>query len=126
MIGEVATLLQYEGIGTKATNLFIGAMPDAPHSAVCLYQYAGQAPEETHSQVEYFNPGLQVVVRDQSYLAAEAKINSIVNKLAHRGPTIIDGVEMLGFRANQSPFPLGPDANGRHRLAVNFTVSVRA
>jgi hypothetical protein len=119
MLDEVAMLLQQNGIA----NVYKASMPDEPHGAVCLYQYAGSPPGLVHEGTAWTNPGLQVVSRDTTYPEAYSKIERVLEVLHGRTNTLIGEHKYLRITALQSPFPLGRDSQARHQIAVNFAVA---
>jgi hypothetical protein len=122
MLDVISTFLQDQGIGLKGTNLFYGSMPDTPDDAVCCYEYAGRSPMMTLAGDSVESPGLQIVARSKSYVSARAKIDQIQVALSGLANQTIQGEKYWLILANQSPIPLGPDEQGRHKLALNFEV----
>lgn len=125
ILNDMAQILQNNGLGVVSSDLFYARMPDQPDDAVCLYEYAGRAPTYVHSGLSYTSPGLQVVVRSKSYATAKAKIENIFTVLQGLTNITVGDKTYLRVDPQQSPFPMGPDENERHRLAVNFNVGVR-
>lgn len=123
-LADIAQYLQAAGIGTQATNLFYATMPDTPDDLVCIYEYAGSPPAFDHTGLAWTNPGLQVVARSKSYATARTKVEECFGLLKSVHNFSLNGSQYLRIEANQSPFSIGPDPVGRHRLAVNFSVSV--
>ena len=123
-LADIATYLQTGGVGTLASTLFYGSMPDTPDELVCVYEYAGSPPEFNLDGLTWVNPGLQVVARSKSYTTARNKIETVFGILASVHNLSYNGNQYLRIEANQSPFSIGPDPVGRHRLAINFSVSI--
>lgn len=123
MVDDIAGFLQAAGVGTQGTDLFKYRMPDAPDSALCIYEDAGHPPEMVQEGIVYDNPSLQVMARDKTYSVARSKIESIVKLIGSLRNTQIGPAKYLRVIPTQSPFPLGVDDQNRHRLVVNFEVA---
>jgi hypothetical protein len=119
LLDDIATYLQSQGVGAVGTDLFNGSLPDEPDNCVALFEYAG-SPPDLHWNGEY--PGLQVRVRNTSYPAARAKIETVITKLHGLTETMLSDTRYLLIRANQSPESLGQDASNRVELVVNFSI----
>lgn len=121
---EIATYLAGKNVGTVGTDIFKGFMPDQPDNMVVLFEYAGEPMELTMGEGDAIieRPGLQVRVRNKSYSAARAKIESVVGALHGLANETLGGKRYLLISANQSPESIGLDANNRSELVVNFSV----
>lgn len=119
LLDDIAAYLEDQSVGTVGTDIFMGTMPDTPDSCIALYEYAGEPPEQI-GNIE--RPGLQVRVRDPSYSAGRAKIESVVNALAGLYEQVLSGHRYLYIRAQQSPEAMGRDQSGREEFVVNFIV----
>jgi hypothetical protein len=120
---DLAELLEDLGRGTVGTTIFTNQKPSTPDAVICLFDYAGQAPEWT-STSKYDKPSLQVLVRDvaNSDGAALALAETIYKDLD--GFTgIVNGTYFLKVEAIQSgPTPMGKDEIGRIEYVWNFYV----
>ncbi|MBC7340891.1 MAG: hypothetical protein H5U02_00295 [Clostridia bacterium] len=116
---DIGNYLQINGVGTVGTDIFLGQLPAAPDNVVALFEYAGEPPD-LHSSVEY--PGLQVLVRNKSYVAGRQKIEQTRNVLHGLTEATINGRRYLLVRARQSPEALPRDENGRALFVCNFRV----
>jgi len=119
MLKEIGTFLQSQGIGTLGTDIFLGLMPDKPDNCIALFEYAGEPPD-LHSSLEY--PGLQVLVRNESYAAGRQKIEQVRSVLHGLTEAMINGRRYLLVQAKQSPESLARDENGRAVFVCNFRV----
>lgn len=111
--------MQAQGVGTQTVDIFIGFMPDKPDNCVVLFEYAGNPPD-LHWDGRY--PGLQVRVRNKSYLNGRGKIESVITALHGVSETLMGTTRYLLIRAKQDPQGLGRDSNGRNEWVVNFSV----
>ena len=116
-----------------AGNMLKSAMLDrtpAPDTMISLYETGGMGPTLAFGSTSpvYETCGLQVLSRSTSYATAHARAHSayvwlggIHNKYLP-STSATTKVLYLDVQADQTPFPIGPDANGRHLVSVNFTV----
>ena len=88
----------------------IGSLRDG--NGVGLFATSGQSPTFyfDDSTIEY--PGLQVIVRNESYAKCEEIINNIFGLLN----------KLEGYTPQQSPFSLGKDEKGRSEFSVNYII----
>jgi len=119
MLNDMGTYLQYQGIGTLGTDLFLGLMPDQPDNCIALFEHAG-TPPDLHWSGEY--PGLQVRVRNKSYAAARTKIGEVAKKLHGLHEQTLSGTRYLLIKARGSPEVLKRDNNNRIEVFVNFEI----
>jgi hypothetical protein len=119
MLSDIGTYLQSQGIGTLGADLFLGLMPDQPDNCIALFQYAG-SPPDLHWPGEY--PGLQVRVRNKSYVAARTKIGEAMTALHGLHEQTLSGTRYLLIKARGSPEILKRDNNNRVELFVNFEI----
>ncbi len=121
MLDDIRARLIATSVGTTA-NIFIGEMPDTPDACICLYEYAGSPPDLTHDGQEIEKPGLQVKVRNVSWLTGREKMESVLTTLNKTANTTLTATRYLFIRANQSPQCLGRDASRRWEWVVNFSI----
>jgi hypothetical protein len=124
MLSEIAEYLEDEAIGTVDTDIFVGFMPDDPADCICLYEYAGSAPDWTGDGKKHMNPGLQVVGRGNVHATVRAKLQEIEDLLDGLVNTTIGTSFYVGIWAAQSIVPLGWDKN-LVKLAQNYRIKVR-
>ena len=119
MLKEIGTYLQSQGIGTLGADIFLGLMPDKPDNCIVLFEYAG-SPPDLHWNGEY--PGLQVRVRNKSYMAARIKIEETMKHLHGLHAPLLSGTRYLLIKARGSPEILKRDSSNRVELFVNFEI----
>lgn len=124
LLDELGTFLQTQGVGTLATDLFTGLLPDAPDAAVAIMEYGGASPVHTlgAGNAKFERPRVQVIVRALTYTAARTKIESVYKLLEALVNTTLSSVKYLRVEAVQNPFFLERDANNRVKLACNFQI----
>lgn len=129
LLAEVGMHLASLGLGTVATSIFLGHMPDAPSVCCSLHEYGG-APAELGfgvAGVQFEHPGLQVRFRGEprDYEAPRANAES-----AYRGLAAVQA-QTLGSPGTyyhlvvpqQSPYLLERDGQERCVIACNFLVT---
>lgn len=133
MLGDdIVDLLSTSGVGTVATNLFVGDVPDIVDQAIAVRETGGAFTVHTFGSgpsgaygagsAALEQPRVQVVSRATAYATARAKMQDAFNVLDGRRQRTINGVTYHWIRAVQSPFDLGRDQNGRQRFACNFDI----
>lgn len=122
LLDDLAVLLQAEGIGTVATDLFKGRMPDAPDTCLAIRALPGQAPLFTHDGFTYQRPRVQVLARGATYAAAEAKAADAFRVLSRITNGGLAGRPILRVEPVQSPFELDHDENDRVLYVFNADV----
>jgi len=117
---KVAALISY----TEGTNIFLGTLPPTPDVCAAVYETGGTSPVYALGQAApiFHNAGAQFVFRGgpSDYAGPRA-----VAKTAFDGLTALQNVDLTGvryyfFSPQQNPFPMGPDENGRVRIAFNM------
>jgi len=119
LVEDIGNYLQTSGVGTIGTDIFLGQLPVTPDNVIVLFEYAGEPPD-LHSSLEY--PGLQVLVRNESYAAGRQKIEQVRSVLHGLTEAMINGRRYLLVQAKQSPESLARDENGRAVFVCNFRV----
>ena len=117
--------LSASGLGlTSGTNLFAGALPDAPERAAAVFETGGifpvQAFGRSASVVE--RPRIQIVTRAKTYQSGRMLAHNIWRTLNAVRGLPINGVTYHLIAPVQSPFAMGEDGSGRMRFAANFDV----
>ncbi len=121
----VAAYLASAGLGALGTSIFVNVKPATPDNLISVFGYAGSPPERTHDTSGNARPGIQVWVRDTSAGTGRTRIESIFNLLDGIANTSLSGTFFQEIAANQSPIPMGADANGRYEYSLNFSTIVR-
>jgi hypothetical protein len=117
LLEDLAAALQAASIATLSTDLFLGLMPDAPHAALALYEFAGFPPLYTHHSQHpaLERPSVQLLVRDQDYATGRARMDEAY--------AVLCGVTTyLAIQPAQMPFALPRDLHNRPRWSVNFNI----
>lgn len=120
-LADMLDVLESAGLGTIGDTLFAGVMPANDLPAVCVFEYAGQAPEEV---AQHRRPGLQVLVREESYELGRAKIEATQTILQQLD--VLEGqggIRYLKLERIQEPSPLGKNENGLFLFVQNFIVT---
>ena len=120
-LADMLDVLESAGLGTIGNTLFAGVMPANDLPAVCVFEYAGQAPEEV---AQHRRPGLQVLVREESYELGRAKIEAAQTILQQLD--VLEGqggIRYLKLERIQEPSPLGKNENGLFLFVQNFIVT---
>lgn len=105
-------------------NVFVGYMPSTPDEAVAIYTQSG---EEADSKLPYDPVDFTVTTRSEDGgLWARGMSDSIFSKMhGLRNVTLPDGTYLVYCLAqNASPFPLGPDENGRPRFTTEYRAEI--
>lgn len=127
VLAELVTYLEAQGVGTPATDLFYGFVPDTPDSLVCLMEYGGlrNEPELGGTTVRLEFPRVQVITRGakQDYDTPRQKIQDVVVAFTKIGTQALSGVEYKAVEALQPPFLLKRDDLFRFVFVCNFQVT---
>lgn len=130
---DIAAYLVAKGRGTLpsagppivAGTIFVNDKPSTPDACICIFGYAGQAPEWTNTS-KYDRPSVQVLVRGAKNAAGTARtlIETIYKDLDGLTNTTLSGTYYQKIEAVQSgPTPMGKDENGRIEYVWNFYTS---
>lgn len=114
---DIAVYLQTAGIGTIATDMFVGHMPDSPNNVITIYESGGY-PLDLAGFLRY--PTLQVIVRNESYATARTKIDQIISTLHRTTNTTINGTKYCSIYSTGDAASIGKDDQNRSQLSVNF------
>ena len=125
MLDEIGAYLEAQGLGTLATDLFLGEMPSEPDTCVVVHEYEGGPPVHfmgiAAGTAIWEQPRVQVMTRSKSYATARSKAKDAFNKLDGHSGTL-SGTEYGYIRALGSPGLLGKDGNDRVLVVCNFEV----
>ena len=129
---DVAAVLQTGGVGTIATNIFVGTLPDTPDDCVAVVETGGIAPDHTMgagpatiigaATAAVERPRFQILVRDTSYAKARVVSQQSHNLLDGLVDRTINSVLYHRIEAVQSPIDIGRDDNDRQMFSLNFDV----
>lgn len=106
-MNSILNYLEENGIMETIT---IGSIVDG--NGVGLFSTSGLEPTFYFDDTAIEYPGLQVIVRNESYSKGENVINAIFSLLN----------KLEGFKPQQSPFGIGKDEKGRSEFSVNYII----
>jgi len=84
LINDVADYLEEEGVGTIATNVFCGYLPEDPDACIAVLDTGGSEPDKDIPTKE---PTFQIMIRSTNYATGKAKLDSI-RSLLHRSSNV--------------------------------------
>lgn len=128
LLADMGDYLSSGGVGTLATDLFLGQLPSAPDAAVCVYETGGIAPiysmGNTAGKAVVERPRVQIVVRGAAYdyetaRALAQKAWLLMDKMPAR---TVNAVSYKWASCIQSPFLMQVDEQGRPWIAFNADV----
>lgn len=122
--GAIAALLEREGFGHVAQNIWVGRQPSGtPYPNVVINLYDG-AVIETFAAAEQ-QPFMQVFITGEvdADEENEAMADGIWNTLARVGSFTLDGTAINMVRPTTVPLDLGSDGNGRPMRSINIEVT---
>lgn len=113
-----------DGVGTLASNIFLGILPESPDLCIGVFEYAGLPPYETFNDggLSLDRPNVQVLVRGprNDYVAARDKAVAARNSLAKLANVSVSGVTVLRLSPSTSVNAIGYDDNDRPMFSVSF------
>lgn len=129
LLGDLAEYLEAQGIGTRATNLFYGLLPEDPDALVTMYEYPGLPNEPNLGQatVNLEFPRVQVITRGvkDDYDTPRQKAQDVVTALTRiaNAAIVSGGVQYKAVMALNAPAFYRRDANFRVLFTTNFQVT---
>jgi hypothetical protein len=128
VLADLATFLQTQGLGTPASTILAGTIPEdvagAPDEVMYLLETPGLAPEHVHDIIgpAVEQPVIQIRIRGRpyGYEAARAKAQQAFVALDSLVNTTLSGTAYRQVMALQSPFLLQVD--DWHRPHIVFHV----
>lgn len=103
------------------TNLFIGKQLDEPNNCITVLDAPGEPPESTFT----FKKGIQILVRNSSYLSGYGAAQEVMNLLNSFANTVIDIRRYILIKAEGDIIPLGYDkSKNRAMFSINFLVEI--
>lgn len=123
MIGDsFLHYLQAAGKGTAGIYLFLGHQPDSPANCITVYDTAPPPLDESQG-LTVDNMTVQVLVRDEDYLAARDTIAGI-----HRAIVGYDGrmgdYDVTAVFIETAPASIGRDEKGRAEWSAHYRLRV--
>ena len=110
---------------TKATDLFIGRMPDTPDTALYLTATGGNEPNR---YIPTPRKTVQVLSRAPQYPDAYDNAQTVYDLLHRTNDNVTlesGGVDVMFIAAIQEPTHLGLDEQERHVFTINFRITLR-
>jgi hypothetical protein len=126
-LDEIATFVATACGLTVGTTVFKGSMPATPDAACCVYEYPGLAPDfvfgSASISTEY--PRVQILFRGtrDDYESPRDLAETAYQAIAAVANQSLSSTRYVNIEPLQAPFGLGPDGNGRHRIAFNCQLS---
>lgn len=121
LLDEIAAYLQAQLVGTVGTDIFKGALPASPDTALAVVETGG-FPPDLAAAVDH--PTFQVMCRSPDYATARNKAQAAYTALHGLTETALSGRRYLLIRAMQSPTYIGVDQNGWHLISTNYAAMV--
>lgn len=122
---QIAQILENEGVGTFATDLFVSKEPDEPDNCVTVYSTGG-LPDFTltrgNRSAEVLN--FQVRVRNNDYLTAHTKMEAVRTAIEKRKfIQLVDSAGTMDFAIWLTGLPndLQRDTKNRSIVTADFS-----
>ena len=125
LVENLADYLAAGGVGTVATNIFIGGLTDSPDDQVNLNASGGVEPNRENPIKQ---PTVQITVRNIAYDTGLLKITTIYDLLHQLNDAAVlasGGVDVMNCFALQEPTHLMKDESDRHIFVCNFVFMLR-
>ena len=112
---------------TFATDLFIGREPATPNNCVTIFDTLGGGPQLTmgDDNDDYYNPSIQIRVRNNSYITGWNLANDILISLHGRADETYNETLYTLITCTSGPALLDWDDNNRARFIINFYLQRR-
>lgn len=119
----LADYLEDQGLGTVATDIFVGYLPSQPDTALAVYPYQGPAPDVG---LPYDHPNVQLRSRSSDPQLAYSRLMDVYSALHGLHHITLGTTWVTSVTALQSePASLGRDEAGRDEYTLNFQLRVR-
>jgi len=124
LVFQIAEILEADGVGTFATDIFISKEPDSPDNCITIYKTGG-LPDNCltvgNRSLEIHN--FQVRVRNNNYLTAHTVMESVRSSIEKGIKTLVDsgGTNYFKIELNSLPIDLQRDKANRAIITANFT-----
>jgi hypothetical protein len=119
LIDDVADYLASNGVGTVATDIFVGFLPEEPNNCVAVLDTGGSTPD---AYIPTKSATFQVLVRSENYDVGKTKLNTI-RELLHRktNSNLGTGSNYLFYiLAMSEGGHIGREENGLDTFSINF------
>jgi hypothetical protein len=116
---DVADRLATAGVGTVATNIFTGRLPQRPDTAAYIRQVGGARAARGFGNVPAVAefPDVQVVVRGATYTARTTMADAVKTALDFKTWTGTSGAKYFS-QLQYEPVDLGEDENQRPQISL--------
>lgn len=125
LIEEVARHFHNNGIGTLATDLFYGHLPDVEaQTSVLVRDTGGVAPNKDVLEIKH--PTFQIFIRSKTYDNGKAKLGS-VRDLLHgliNETLVAGGIYYRRIHALAEGGHIGKNDAGYHEFSINFEAEI--
>ena len=124
VIDEIGTRLATAISGTLGTNVFQSMMPPTPNVCAAVYETGGLGGIEVlgTAGITFEQPSIQFVFRGnvEDYESARTPAQTAFNNLKTIQAEDLSSTRYDLSTTLQQPFSMGPDENGRPRVAFNM------
>ena len=124
LLNDMADYLEAQGVGTKATNIFMSYMPESPDALSVLYDHGGPAPLILGNGLRQESPELQVLTRALDYPTAETAARAVYTALLGCREQTINGTRYISVLPISQPFFLERDHIPRVIFSCNYSLEV--
>lgn len=123
LIEQIATYLADDlSLGTLATDIFIGFMPETPDACIAVLDTGGTEPNR---YVPTKSPTFQVFIRDENYDDGKTVLDSVRGLHGKFGELVSGEDHFLRLHAISEGGHVGRDEQGRDLFSINFTCEIR-
>jgi hypothetical protein len=120
---QIVQILEDDGVGTFATDLFLSKEPENPDDCITVYNTGG-FPDDCIANGERQRAihNFQVRVRNADYLTAQTEMESVRTSLEKTIKTLVDsgGTTTFHIWMTTLPIDLPRDTHNRVLLTANF------
>lgn len=125
LLDALGAHLQTSGVGTLATDIFLGVMPDSPDACILIVEDNGVGPMQTFGASAYSveRPRIRVFCRAarNDYPAARTKAVAVRAALGAIRNQTISGTAFLSVMPTSDFYPVGRDGDDRPVVAIDFS-----
>jgi hypothetical protein len=123
LIEQIATYLQNDlSLGTIATDIFIGFLPETPDTCIAVLDTGGVTP---NVYVPTKSPTFQVLVRATNYDNGKTVLDSVRGLHRLFGQLVSGQDYFLKLHAISEGGHIGRDEQGRDLFSINFVNETR-
>ena len=125
LLDALGAHLQTSGVGTLATDIFLGVMPDSPDACILIVEDNGVGPVHTFGTATYSveRPRIRVFCRAarNDYPAARTKAVAVRAALGAIRNQTISGTDFLSVMPTSDFYPVGRDGDDRPVIGMDFS-----